>query len=49
MWTLSGFCDEISPDPRDQREVASGLGLEYIEIRSAWNIDILDFDGAQLG
>ena len=48
MWTLSGFSDEISPDPREQCEVASGLGLKYLEIRSAWNINILDLDADQL-
>jgi sugar phosphate isomerase/epimerase len=48
MWTLSGFSDEISPDPREQCEVASGLGLKYVEIRSAWNVNILDLDEDQL-
>jgi sugar phosphate isomerase/epimerase len=48
MWTLSGFADEISPDPREQCEVASGLGLRYLEIRSAWNVNILDLDADQL-
>lgn len=48
MWTLSGFSDEISPDPREQCQVASGLGLKYLEIRSAWNVNILDLDVDQL-
>ena len=48
MWTLSGFSDEISPDPREQCEVAGGLGLKYLEIRSAWNVNILDLDADQL-
>jgi sugar phosphate isomerase/epimerase len=48
MWTLSGFSDEISPDPREQCEVARGLGLKYLEIRSAWNVNILDLDADQL-
>ena len=48
MWTLSGFSDEISPDPREQCQVASGLGLKYLEIRSAWNVNILDLDADQL-
>ena len=48
MWTLSGFSDEISPDPREQCQVASGLGLKYLEIRSAWNVNILDLDLDQL-
>jgi sugar phosphate isomerase/epimerase len=48
MWTLSGFSDEISADPREQCEVASGLGLKYVEIRSAWQVNILDLDADQL-
>ena len=48
MWTLSGFIDEISPDLTEQCRVASGLGLKYAEVRSAWNVNILDLDSAQL-
>ena len=36
MWTLSGFIDEISNDFKEQCEVAAGLGLRYVEVRSAW-------------
>ena len=48
MWTLSGFSDEISPDPVEQCQVARDLGLKYLEIRSAWNVNILDLDADQL-
>jgi sugar phosphate isomerase/epimerase len=48
MWTLSGFSDEISEDFTEQCEVAAGLGLKYLELRSAWNVNILDLDEAQL-
>src|SRR5689334_9568200 len=48
MWTLSGFIDEISPDFTEQCKVASGLGLKYAEVRSAWNINILDLTPDQL-
>ena len=48
MWTLSGFADEISPDLTEQCEVASGLGLKYIEVRSAWDVNILDLNPEQL-
>jgi sugar phosphate isomerase/epimerase len=48
MWTLSGFADEISPDFTEQCQVASGLGLRYLEIRSAWGVNILDLDDDQL-
>ncbi|MEV4343909.1 sugar phosphate isomerase/epimerase family protein [Actinoplanes sp. NPDC049596] len=48
MWTLSGFSDEISPDFTEQCQVASGLGLKYLEVRSAWDVNILDLSPAQL-
>lgn len=48
MWTLSGFVDEISPDFETQCSVAAGLGLKFVEIRSAWGVNILDLDEAQL-
>lgn len=48
MWTLSGFADEIDPDFTTQCKVASGLGLRFLEIRSAWGINILDLDDNQL-
>jgi sugar phosphate isomerase/epimerase len=48
MWTLSGFVDEISDDFTEQCEVAAGLGLKFIEVRSAWGTNILDLDADQL-
>ena len=48
MWTLSGFIDEISPDFTEQCAVAAGLGLRYAEVRSAWDVNILDLDADQL-
>src|SRR3954447_5057235 len=48
MWTLSGFVDEISPDFTEQCRVASGLGLKYTEVRSAWGVNILDLSKEQL-
>ena len=48
MWTLSGFIDEISPELTEQCRVAAELGLRYAEIRSAWQVNILDLDAAQL-
>jgi sugar phosphate isomerase/epimerase len=48
MWTLSGFSDEISPDFTEQCTVASGLGLKYVEVRSAWDVNILDLKPEQL-
>jgi sugar phosphate isomerase/epimerase len=48
MWTLSGFSDEIDQDFATQCEVVTGLGLQYIEIRSAWGTNVLDLDADQL-
>jgi sugar phosphate isomerase/epimerase len=49
MWTLSGFIDEISPDFTVQCRLAADLGLRYAELRSAWQVNILDLDQGQLG
>ena len=49
MWTLSGFIDEISTDFTEQCKVAAGLGLKYAELRSAWDVNILDLSPDQLG
>jgi len=48
MWTLSGFADEIDADFTTQCEVASGLDLTFLELRSAWGVNILDLDDTQL-
>ena len=38
MWILSGFADEIDPDLSTQCSVLDELGIRYIELRSAWNV-----------
>jgi sugar phosphate isomerase/epimerase len=48
MWTLSGFVDEISPDFTEQCRLAQDLGLNYVELRSAWTVNILDLTPDQL-
>ncbi len=48
MWTLSGFADEISPDLDEQVALVTSLGLGYVELRSAWDVNVLDLDPAQL-
>jgi sugar phosphate isomerase/epimerase len=48
MWTLSGFADEISADPGEQCELLTELGIRYLEVRSAWNTNVLDLDDRQL-
>jgi sugar phosphate isomerase/epimerase len=49
MWTLSGFADEISPDLEEQCELLDTLGIRFIELRSAWDTNVLDLDDDQLG
>jgi sugar phosphate isomerase/epimerase len=47
-WTLSGFGDEIDPDPRIQVAVLQALGARHIEVRSAWGTNVVDLDDEQL-
>lgn len=47
-WTLSGFGDEIDPDPRMQVAVLKALGAEHIEVRSAWGVNVVDLTDEQL-
>ena len=47
-WTLSGFGDEIDPDPAVQVAVLSALGARHIEVRSAWRTNVVDLDDAQV-
>jgi sugar phosphate isomerase/epimerase len=47
-WTLSGFGDEIDPDPAVQVAVLKALGAQHIEVRSAWSTNVVDLDDDQL-
>ncbi|NQX28237.1 sugar phosphate isomerase/epimerase [Microbacteriaceae bacterium VKM Ac-2854] len=47
-WTLSGFGDEIDPDPTIQLAVLRALGAGSIEVRSAWGVNVVDLDDEQL-
>lgn len=47
-WTLSGFGDEIDPDPAVQTAVLQALGARHIEVRSAWHTNIVDLDDERL-
>ena len=47
-WQLSGFGDEIDPDPIVQVSVLQALGASHIEVRSAWGTNIVDLDAEQL-
>jgi len=47
-WKLSGFADEIDTDPRVHATVMSALGASHLELRSAWNINVVEMTDAQL-
>ena len=47
-WTLSGFGDEVDPDPRVQAAVLLALGASHIEVRSAWGTNVVDLEDAQI-
>ena len=47
-WTLSGFGDEIDPDPVVQVAVLQALGASHIEVRSSWGTNIVDLADEQL-
>jgi sugar phosphate isomerase/epimerase len=46
--TLSGFADEISPDPHAQLETLAAESIAYLELRSAWSVNVAEFTGGQL-
>ncbi|MCU1566188.1 MAG: sugar phosphate isomerase/epimerase [Pseudarthrobacter sp.] len=41
-WQLSGFGDEIDPDPAIQAAVLLALGASHIEVRSAWGTNVAE-------
>jgi sugar phosphate isomerase/epimerase len=47
-WLLSGFGDEIDPDPVVQVATLQALGASHIEVRSAWGTNVVDFTDDQL-
>jgi len=46
--TLSGFADEISPDPREQLAALAAESITHLELRSAWSVNVADLTGPQL-
>src|SRR5215213_6646890 len=42
-FTISGFGDEIAADPAEQLAVLDGLGIRHLDLRGAWDRNILDF------
>ena len=41
--TVSGFGDEISADPAEQLSVLADLAIRHLDLRGAWDRNILDF------
>ena len=48
MIRLSAFADEISPDLDEQIAVLSSENIHFMELRGAWNTNVLDFSDQQL-
>ncbi len=48
MWTLSGFGDEIDPDPGVQFAVLLALGARHVEVRGAWDTNVVDLTDEQV-
>ncbi len=45
---LSGFADEISPDPGEQLAVLAAESISHLELRSAWSTSVADLGDAEL-
>ena len=45
---LSGFADEISPDPQAQLAALAAESISHLELRSAWSVNVADFSDEQL-
>jgi sugar phosphate isomerase/epimerase len=47
-WPLSGFGDEVDPDPAVQAAVLLALGASHIEVRSAWGTNVSELEPEQV-
>lgn len=47
-WPLSGFGDEVDPDPAVQAAVLLALGASHIEVRSAWGVNVSELTPDQV-
>ena len=45
---LSGFADEISPDPQAQLATLAAESISHLELRSAWSVNVADFTDQHL-
>lgn len=49
MFRLSGFADEISPDPETQLAVLEDEGIGHLELRGVWKKNVLDLTDEERG
>ena len=47
MPKISAFADEISPDPQAQMDGLDANDIKFIELRGAWNVNVMDFSKDQ--
>ncbi len=45
---LSGFADEISPDPGEQLATLAAESISHLELRSAWSTNVADLSDQQV-
>ncbi|MGO4435230.1 sugar phosphate isomerase/epimerase family protein [Paenarthrobacter sp. RAF9] len=48
VWNLSGFGDEVDPDPTIQAAVLLALGASHIEVRGAWGTNVSELAPADV-
>ncbi|HEY0754519.1 MAG TPA: sugar phosphate isomerase/epimerase family protein [Ktedonobacteraceae bacterium] len=48
IWRLSAFADEISPSLDEQLSVLEAEGLHFLDLRGAWDTNVLDFTAQQV-
>ncbi len=48
MATFSAFADEISPEPEEQVAVLHACGIRHLDLRGAWNRNVMDFTETDL-
>jgi sugar phosphate isomerase/epimerase len=48
MATLSAFADEISAEPGEQVAVLRECGIRFLDLRGAWNTNVMDLTGPDL-
>jgi sugar phosphate isomerase/epimerase len=48
QFTVSGFADEVASDLETQLDVFERLGIDYVDLRSAWGTNVLDFSESEI-